>query len=675
MKLDARQLIEDPELLAKVLQEWRILHELVRESPVHFCVYDENDKLISWNDAYEANHPDTFALHRAEAEAGTLTYREIIKYELAKVVPAERLERELDRRVRVQRQGNGTPATRYYDSAGHMKVYKYKLASGAVAGLAMDINDLIEAQENLANMQILTEAQNRLLSEMTEKTERENERLMLATELAGFGVWEWEIGPDKIFFDDKMLAILGLNGGAFDPETFRISAATHPEDRTRVRDGLVQALKGHSKLDVDFRIIRPDGTERTVRASATTTRNDAGRATRLIGAIIDLTEPRRMQEQLTRAQRLEAVGELTGGVAHDFNNLLAVILGNLELLQANETLQGGSEFITAALAATRRGADLTHSLLSFARQAPLHPQILDLNTVVLDAKSWMARALPDSIEIETSLSSDLLPVSADQVSSEGALLNLLLNARDAMEGHGRLTLATSHVWIDETSTHPTADDIKPGLYVNLAVHDTGHGIPEEMRSKVFEPFYSSKPPGEGSGLGLSMVMGFMRQSQGTVRIQSEPGQGTTIELLFPAAAEAEAVSEISVTSTPEKPGEGQKILVAEDEDEVRKLLVRMLEIDGYTVVPAPSGDAALAIFESQPDFDLLLTDHSMPGRLQGASLAARLRELKPDLPVVFASARMEVAELDDLGFSTSDVQLMKPILRADLLAAVAGAIG
>lgn len=260
-----------------------------------------------------------------------------------------------------------------------------------------------------------------------------------------------------------------------------------------------------------------------------------------VGFVMDVTAEVRAQQQLEtqriiadRAQKLDSIGRLTGGMAHDFNNLLAAIMGCLELLRDDETDVKQLDLIDAGLSATRRGADLTRSMLAFARSATLEPSFIDLNTLVNETRNWAGRTLPSSIDVNTSLLVGLWPIKADISSTENALLNLIVNARDAMPEGGELTIETSNVRIDEAYLDARQQKIEPGRYVVLTVRDTGHGIPNETLEHIFEPFFTTKAPGDGTGLGLSMILGFMQQSGGTVQVTSELDVGTTFKLYFKA---------------------------------------------------------------------------------------------------------------------------------------------
>jgi PAS domain S-box-containing protein len=390
-------------------------------------------------------------------------------------------------------------------------------------------------------------------------------------------------------------------------------------------------------------------------------------ATREVEAQLQVEKEREISRT---AQKVESIGQLTGGVAHDFNNLLAVILGNLELLRDFDEPGLEKELIDAAVTATLKGADLTRNMLAFARKAPLMPVTLDLNKVVRETKNWIGRTLPDSVSVETSLLAGLWPVEADRASLESALLNLTLNAIDAMEGRGNLTIETANVRIDQPYIDSRQEELAPGRYIMLAVSDTGPGIPSEALGSIFEPFFTTKPIGKGSGLGLSMTFGFMRQSGGTIQVYTEIGQGTTFKLYFPASTVQPDEPTTPLVGKYGVASKAGKLLLAEDETAVRETLEMILERAGYQVMATATGDEAFAAFEADPTFDLLLTDIVMPGKLQGTDLAKALRDRWPALPVIFMSGYAREATVHGNGLRPEDIRMMKPVQRVDLLTAI-----
>ncbi|MBU2983276.1 PAS domain-containing protein [Lentibacter algarum] len=445
------------------------------------------------------------------------------------------------------------------------------------------------------------------------------------------------------------------------------------DDHLKAMEDAAKKLDGFTRR---FKITDRIGAVKWLEARVTTS-HKTDSIVSMDGLFIDITNGVEAQLRLTeqtqvahRAQKHESIGQLTGGVAHDFNNLLAVVLGNMELLRDELTSEEQIELIDSGIAAIFQGANLTRNMLAFARKAQLDPKPIDLNKVVRDTKNWTARTLPATISVELSLLAGLWQVSADPSSTESAILNLILNARDAMEDVGELTIETANVRIDEEYIDSRDETLEPGRYVMLAVSDTGHGIADDKLASIFEPFFSTKAPGAGSGLGLSMIEGFMRQSGGTVQVYSEVGVGTTFKLYFPAFLGDDRSVEKPIIRSPETSGGSGKILVAEDEPEVLRVIVANLKKAGYSVTQASSGDQAKEIFEANPNFDLLLTDIVMPGTLQGTTLARVLRKEYPDLPVIFMSGYASEATVHGNGLRPEDIRLMKPVGRADLFAAI-----
>ncbi|PIL17753.1 hypothetical protein P775_23195 [Puniceibacterium antarcticum] len=398
----------------------------------------------------------------------------------------------------------------------------------------------------------------------------------------------------------------------------------------------------------------------------------------VISIIEDITEERARQKQLQQAQKMEAIGQLTGGVAHDFNNLLAVIMGNLELLQSEFEAQTfdiaeAEALIDAAIGAVRHGADLTSSMLAYARKARLDPTVLDPNQAVQETERWMRRTIQSNVEIETVLQGGIWSIRVDRNSLQNALVNLILNARDSMEGGGKLTIETANLRIDDTYFDSRDETITPGRYVMVAVSDVGRGIAPDVIDQIYDPFFTTKSVGKGTGLGLSMVEGFVRQSGGTVRVYSELGKGTSFKLYFRAVTQdsAKTHEESSLAGVPQEFTEVRpRILLAEDKPEVMAVLEKTLVAAGYDVTTAKSGDIAYLIFEEDTGFNLVLTDIVMPGRLQGPDLAKECRLLRPTVPFIFLSGYASESTVHGNGLSPDDVRLMKPVSRSDLLLAV-----
>jgi PAS domain S-box-containing protein len=392
-----------------------------------------------------------------------------------------------------------------------------------------------------------------------------------------------------------------------------------------------------------------------------------------VGIIHDLTRAKHAERQLVQAQKMEAVGQIAGGMAHDFNNLLTVILGNAELLQETISDPEDRPLIEAISAAALRGAELTARLLAFGRKQLLHPEEFAVNALVRHMQLLLSRTLREDITLALSLENDLPSAMADAGQLEAALLNLALNARDAMPDGGALTISTSALVLDERyrDAHP---EVRPGEYIVIAVTDDGEGMSQEVRERVFEPFYTTKGVGKGSGLGLSMVYGFVKQSNGHVTIYSEPQLGTTVRIYLPCAT-----GDARSAMPPEEPMETARgvemVLVVEDDPFVRSYAVNCLTRLGYRVIEASNGPDALKLLESGAQPDLLFTDIVMPGSLNGWDLARRASALRPQMRVLFTSGYALETLIARGRLDANASILNKPYRRADLAAQLRALLG
>jgi PAS domain S-box-containing protein len=410
----------------------------------------------------------------------------------------------------------------------------------------------------------------------------------------------------------------------------------HPEDRemgTRLGDALQSAGK---PVTAQVRFLHADGSWRIMEGVAVNRLGDPS-----VGAIVcnlrDITDRRRLEEQLRQAQKMEAVGQLAAGVAHDFNNLLTAILGYCNLLldelAREDPLRSDLEEIQAA---AERAAALTRQLLAFSRRQMLHPEIVDINTIVQQIEKLLRRLISEDVELVTALARDLTPVRADPGSIEQILVNLAVNARDAMPVGGRLTIETANVELDDTYavTHVT---MKPGPYVMLAVSDTGAGMDDATRSRLFEPFFTTKEQGKGSGLGLATVYGMVKQSGGYIWVYSEPGHGTAFKVYLPPAAQRSTSEEGGGRREDAVARGWETVLLVEDEDAVRALAREVLRRHGYVVLEARHGVDALRVAERHTDdIHLMITDVVMP-LMSGRDLAERLSSVRPAMKVLFMS--------------------------------------
>jgi len=368
---------------------------------------------------------------------------------------------------------------------------------------------------------------------------------------------------------------------------------------------------------------------------------------------------------------MEAVGQLTGGIAHDFNNILTVITGTIDILAKAVADEPQAASIAKMIdEAAERGTALTQRLLAFARKQPLQPRKVNVNQLILETAKLLRPTLGEQIEIQSLLEHDVWPSLVDPHQLSTSVLNLALNARDAMPGGGRLTLETRNVYLDENYARANSD-VEPGSYVMIAVSDTGTGIPAAIRDRVFEPFFTTKDVGKGTGLGLSMVYGFAKQSGGHIKIYSEEGHGTTIKLYLPGARELDATD-----VAPGSPIEGghETILVVEDDPPVRALVTTQLESLGYTVLAASNGREALRMIEQGAEFDLLFTDVIMRGGMNGRQLAEEALKHRPSLKVLFTSGYPQDAIVHHGRLDPGVLLLAKPYRKSDLAHRIRAAI-
>jgi PAS domain S-box-containing protein len=416
---------------------------------------------------------------------------------------------------------------------------------------------------------------------------------------------------------------------------------------------------GFTNLEVKRKGV--DGTIQELSVSASVLRDSAGEFSELLFVASDVGETRQLEARLRQAQKMEAVGQLTGGVAHDFNNLLAVIYGNLELLERHgKDDPQVQELVDDALKAAARGANLTHQLLAYSRRQPLSPKEADVGALVVDLVSMLRRVVEESIEIVTSVYPGLWKVRIDTEQLSNALLNLAINGRDAMSTGGRLTISAENKILDQDycSANP---EVIPGPYVKLSVADTGTGMAQGVLERAMEPFFTTKAVGRGSGLGLSMVYGFIKQSDGHMTITSEPGRGTTVNLFLPRFEEPRTASVTNEARPLPEAGDGQVIMVVEDDASVRKLQVRTLNALGYRTLEADDGTGGLAALRQGAHIDLLLTDMVLPGGISGPELACEMKRLKPDIKVIFMSGY--VPDVDTYPTVPHARRLTKPFTR------------
>ena len=445
---------------------------------------------------------------------------------------------------------------------------------------------------------------------------------------------------------------------------------------TQLGDMVRRLLEGEVLTDVEIHQQPSKNAPLELRVSGAPLYDGDQRVRGAVCIVEDVTESKATRRQLEHAQRMEAVGQLTGGLAHDFNNLLAVVIGNLDLLHDQPELQASSkESVDLALKASLGGATLIRQLLAFSRRQALSPKAFDLNALVTSTRELLSRTLGEHIEVVMRLAPDLWPAMADSTQVESAIANLAINARDAMPNGGRLTLETTNKHLDPpyADTNP---DAQPGDYVMLAVSDTGTGIPPEVLNRVFEPFFTTKEQGKGSGLGLSMVYGFAKQSRGHVKIYSEVGHGTTVRLYLPrAGAEKPARAPASAPVATDADRIDAVILVVEDNIDVRRIVCRLLRDFGCTVIEANSGQAALDVLHSGQKIDLMFSDVVMPGGISGTELVQAARRLRPGIKTLLTTGFAEASLRNQVQFADAGEIISKPYRRQDLARKIRGVLG
>jgi len=476
---------------------------------------------------------------------------------------------------------------------------------------------------------------------------RRSQQLLQRTQaIANVAGWTYSIGAGTLTSDARGESLFDLN-------------QVHPEDRERLYKAWQSALLG-ADLEMEYRLLRGDE-ETWVFVRSTTECDEHGTPLRVLGAVQDISALKRLEQQFHRAQRMEAIGQLAGGLAHDYNNITTVTNASAEYILSENPDSPYREDLLAIIEAGERGAALTQQLLAFSRKQLLNPQVLNLNSVIQQFRRMLDRVIREDIQFVTRPQVELWAVRADPGQLEQVLLNLVINARDAMTEGGQLTLATRNCRIDT----PNPYNCPAGEYVELTVSDTGVGIPEDVQEKIFQPFFTTKEVGKGSGLGLSTVYGIVHQSGGFLRVTSQAGEGSTFSMIFPAVFEKTCSPQPRLPKRAEGEGQGT-ILLVEDEAAVRRVTRKFLERHGYHVLEASGASEGLQqVADFAGRIDLLLTDVIMPGKLNGPDLAARLQSLCPQMRVLFMSGYAGEA-LSRNGI-TDDCLLPKPFSPSALL--------
>jgi signal transduction histidine kinase len=506
----------------------------------------------------------------------------------------------------------------------------------------------------------LTDAFNEMLSTLQNRETALREstaQLLEAMTVARMGSWAWDVQEGTISWGGREAEVFGERGLPADTSLGSFLELVHPSDRSSVDDGLRRAAETGQRCELDFRVLDPDGHTRWLAMRGQRAHEDGRSGLRLLGLVMDMTERRRLEEQLLQSQKLEAIGRLAGGVAHDFNNLLTGILGyaNFALKSLPENHASRTDILEIERAGTR-AAELTGQLLAYARRQMIAPKIVRLNELVTNMENLLRRLIGEDVDLETRCAAELWPAQIDPGQFEQVIINLAVNARDAMPDGGDLTIAVGSHVLEEGKA------VAPGEYVMFAVSDTGTGMPPEVAQRVFEPFFTTKESGKGTGLGLSMVYGFVQQSHGHVEVDSAPGAGTTIRMFLPRVeATIEQLPEPRDT-VPSSFGAGQTVLVAEDDPAVRQVAVSTLKSLGFNVMEAASGDEAARLLKANRQVDLVFSDIRMPGKLTGIDLARLIRREMPKIRVLLTTGHVDGDE------TIEDIDLLYKPYRAVELA-------
>ncbi|MDQ7247879.1 PAS domain-containing protein [Dongia sedimenti] len=512
------------------------------------------------------------------------------------------------------------------------------IAAGQYAGTVMDVTDRVKMEHRLAESQ----------------------------RIAKLGSWEWNLGTGERWWSDECYRIYDVSPDVPGVQTATWLDKVHPDDRPTVK-ALIETIPGNPRpYTYRCRLVRADGSVRTVQTHGEPIA-DFGPSNPIIsGTTIDITDRESIEAQLQHAQKMEAVGQLTGGIAHDFNNLLGAILGNLDLLTEEIAPEGrANALVGRAVAAAESGAQLVRRLLAFSRKQTLDAQLTDVNELVVNMLDLLRRTLGDKVLVETSLAAGRIHCLIDRPQTEGALLNLCINARDAMPEGGTVSIKTRTVVFDQYRP-PGLHDLQPGAHLVLSVSDTGVGMSRSVMERAFEPFFTTKAAGQGSGLGLSMVYGFVKQSDGHVEIESEPGGGTTVRIYLPMQVGA-VVDAAEVQPPLPVPRRGKEVvLVVEDNVDLRGYAVSAVRSFGYRALSAPCAKTAMKLLDTRADIALLFTDIVLKDGLSGIQLADMARRRRPELRVLLTSGYLGDRAVGERAHQPGTFTLAKPFRAADL---------
>ncbi|MEO7082886.1 MAG: ATP-binding protein [Gemmatimonadaceae bacterium] len=533
--------------------------------------------------------------------------------------------------------------------------------------LARQLTNALEAHRIILQQnQSLSEKHSELQSQTAEVRAAAADSALLARRLAEaqrvakLGYWEIAPGSREVFWSDEMYTLSGLDPTIKPPPTSQFVSRIHPGDRPGLVELATAAIESLSEFNTHYRLPSPDGTGawRSMQARGRVVLNASGEQC-FVGTVQDITERVDLEAQLRRSQKMEAVGQLAGGIAHDFNNVLTVIDGYCALLLANQPANSPARAdIEEIRSAAARAATLTRQLLAFSRQQVLQPSVLDLNVIIGGIDNMLRRLIGEHIQIESRLNPSLDLIKADPGQLEQVIVNLIVNARDAMPNGGRLTIVTKNVTADALGPERRNAEAA-SHWVMLSIADTGVGIPSEDIDRIFDPFFTTKESAKGTGLGLSTVLGIVEQSGGEIRLETEPGKGTVFKLFFPRTDALTPAAASAPAADPPRTG-SETILLVEDNTAVRHVASAALRRAGYTVVESMDGLDALRICHDESlIIDLVVTDMVMPA-MGGRDLAIKLGDLRPTVPILFMSGYTRDAMIHSAALRPSESFIEKP---------------
>ena len=507
---------------------------------------------------------------------------------------------------------------------------------------------LLERERSQEDLRTANETLERRIAERTQEVEAARETMAFALDAAAMGSWDLDCVTGRSRCSPQIDTIFGREGEGVTWSRAQFLEHVVEEDRLAVKAAVATVLEA-GRLEIECRIRRADGVVRWVALRGQVTYGPRGKAVRVAGVLMDRSDQRIMEEALRQSQKMEAIGQLTGGVAHDFNNLLTVIVGGLDMmLRRPDQPERVARLAQAAMEAARRGEQLTQQLLAFSRRQMLRPQTLNPNRLLLNFRALAARAAGGAVELVFDLDPAIDPIRVDPAQFEAAVLNLIVNARHALEGRkseARITIRSRNVRLDTAAVATKA--LQPGSYVIVSIEDNGAGISPEILSRVFEPFFTTKEVGKGTGLGLSQVYGFTRSARGFADIASETNRGTTVSLYFPQSS---GVAEDGIAAGPAQiplrpADEGETVLLVEDDEQVLGMAVESLEELRYRVIVARNAAEALDHLRGVQRIDLLFSDVVMPGGMNGSQLASEAQRIRPGIRILLTSGY--VSDLDE----------------------------